>query len=89
VLATDPLRRGRIAGYAASGITGAVPYPVLCRMQGECPWMRHSRIRHRARGMVVHQDERIGRMRDQRLKNFSGVSERFVDGALADRGDLD
>ena len=39
--------------------------------------------------VIVHQDERIGRMGDHRLKDFSRVSERFIDRSLANRGDLD
>ena len=38
--------------------------------------------------MIVHQDERIGGVRDHRLKDFSWVAERFIDAALANRADL-
>jgi hypothetical protein len=32
------LRSGRISGYAACGITGVIPYPVLCRMLRRSVW---------------------------------------------------
>ena len=38
--------------------------------------------------MIVHQDERIGGVRDHRLKDFSRVAERLIYTALADRTDL-
>jgi len=36
--------------------------------------------------VVVHQDEGVS---DNGLKDFAWMGERFVDGALANRGDLD
>ena len=37
---------------------------------------------------IVHQDERIGRICDHRLKNFSRVGEGLIDGALTNGADL-
>jgi hypothetical protein len=39
-------------------------------------------------GMIVHQDEGVGRVSDHGLKDFSRVAERFVHAALAHRADL-
>ena len=38
--------------------------------------------------MIVHQDERVGRMDDHRLKDLSRVGERLVDAALTNGADL-
>jgi len=40
------------------------------------------------RWVIVDHDERIGGMRDHRLKDFSRVGEGFIDGALTNRADL-
>ena len=52
---------------------------------------QHMRFRRGgvAGGMIVHQDERIGRVSNQRLKHFARMGERFIDTALANSGDLD
>ena len=41
-----------------------------------------------SRGVIVHHDEGIRRVRDHRLKDFSWVAERFIDAALAHRAGL-
>src|SRR5262249_50788216 len=41
-----------------------------------------------SRGVIMHHDEGIRRVRDHRLKDFSWVTERFIDTALANRADL-
>ena len=38
--------------------------------------------------VVVYQDERVGRMHDHWLKDFSRVGKRFIDGALTNRADF-
>lgn len=38
--------------------------------------------------MIVHQDERVGRMDDHRLKDLSRVGEGLIDRPLTNRADL-